>query len=62
MGGAILAAKSLGMFNSIDGAAMHFIRYKDAVLPNDTVREHYTQKYAQYKQFRNFSLSQNSDL
>lgn len=57
LGGAILAASSIGMFNRVDQAAKHFVKYKDAVVPNNKVRDHYINKYGEYKEFRKFALS-----
>jgi xylulokinase len=57
LGGAILAASSIGMFNSVDQAAKHFVKYKEAVVPNNEVRDHYINKYGEYKEFRKFALS-----
>lgn len=57
LGGAILAASSIGMFGSVEQAVRHFVKYKEAVVPNDKVRSHYTEKYGEYKEFRNFALS-----
>jgi xylulokinase len=57
LGGAILAASSIGLYGSIEQAVRHFVKYKDAVVPNDKVRSHYTEKYGEYKELRKFALS-----
>jgi len=57
LGGVILAASAIGMFNGVEKAAKHFVRYKDGIMPSNDVRNHYAEKYDEYKEFRKFSLS-----